>query len=357
MIKLPVFLIMIFTSVFYFLFWLFPNLTEIFYGNLIFPVARLMLNTLIFLVPLPLFYVFILGVVAYAIYKGVVIFGKHSYGVKRKLIELSRTYLKGVLILICFFYWIWGFNYLRPSATQSLQLTLDPISKERVFDQLHAVTYQINVLRDSLYTLGFKNPESFYEPPFKGDKLMDPFNHFLDRHNFMRFNQVPLKLWYPEGFLLRNNTSGMYFPFTGECTIDPGIHPLQMPFTAAHEMGHGVGFTNEGFCNLLALVVCTSSNNLYFQYSGYLTYWRYLAREARTLDRERYSAFVDGKLNELIVEDLKAIYQQRDKFPEWFPQLQRQVYDGYLRAHGVPEGIASYSQVLMLADSYFKLYE
>ena len=78
-------------------------------------------------------------------------------------------------------------------------------------------------------------------------------------------------LYRPNGILLRFNSSGVYFPFTGEGHVDNGLHPVSKPFTIAHELGHGYGFGSEDVCNFLGFLACVRSDNPAIRYAGYLT--------------------------------------------------------------------------------------
>ncbi len=336
--------------------WLSPSAMNFLYGELIYPSVRLTLNTLSWLFPIPLFKVFIILVLT-AIGRGVFFRLKKRRGnVGNRWLNVLWYMLRTGIIIACGFYWIWGFNYLMPSPVEQLGLSTKPVPAERVNEMLYAYTDSVNKLRAELYDEGFENSENFFELTVDYDRLAEYLNRVLAVHGFKQYSSYPLRHWRPKGVLLRNSTAGMYFPFTGEATIDPGLHPLQLPFTSSHEMGHSAGFTDEGFCNLLAYLATTRSEDPFIRYSGFLTFWRYLARAARSFDREFYSEFIEENLSELVVGDLQSIYENRAKYPDWFPGLQRRVYDSYLRAHGVTEGVASYNQMIILAESYEKLY-
>lgn len=335
-----------------------PYLADQIYGELIFPSFRLILDTIHFTFPVPVFLCLIPLVFGVFIYYSISIL---STGVKPKgvrLLNWMKFILYFSIIISSSFYWLWGFNYLRTSSIDKLELRTQPIEQDRVFEMLEQQTFTLNLLRKKLSQIEALNPED----NFLGIKpdyclLSSGLQDFLRDHGFASFGKFRLRYWRPEGILLRNSTAGMYFPFTGEPTIDPGLHPLQKPFTASHEMAHAAGFTDEGFCNLVAWLVCIHSEDNFIRYAGQLALWRYTARAASQLNRERYVAFIDKYLSDEIRSDLLSIQENRDRFPDFFPGLQRRVYDTYLRAHGVSEGIASYNNLLMLVESYSARFE
>jgi len=173
----------------------------------------------------------------------------------------------------------------------------------------------------------------------------------LEKLNYPTAGTVRGRQLQPKGILLRFSTAGVYFPWTGESNIDAGLHPIQIPFTMAHEFAHGYGFTDEGTCNFLAYLACIQSENKMFQYSGHLSYWRYLASSYRRFDRENYTAYFKT-LPKGIIADLYAIDANSDKYPNILPELRDAAYDTYLKTQGIGEWMKSYSRIVMLVKAW-----
>lgn len=349
----PVLLTGLATILTYLAFSLFPILADRIYGDLIFPAFRLFFDIIHFVFPIPIFLVLIPIVLSYFFYRSINLLFMPKKPFRGRMLDWSKFVILLFLALASGFYWLWGFNYLLTSPIDELELRMDPIEQDRLFEMLEQQTAEINVLRTSLSEVEVLNPGSNFSglsPDYRS--LSSGLQFFLRKHGFLSFGEFRLRYWWPEGILLRNSSAGMFFPFTGEPTIDPGLHPLQKPFTATHEMAHAAGFTDEGFCNLVAWLVCIHSEDEFIRYAGKLALWRYTARAASRLNRERYLNFIENHLIEEVIGDLHAIQKNSERFPDFFPGLQRRVYDTYLRAHGVQEGIASYSNLLMLVESY-----
>ena len=338
------------------LFYFFPKFTDLVYGEWIFPSVRLFYNTLSFISPIPLVLFFILWcivlLVGYFIKKPYAAYPSFL----NKLMKVGADLLYFALFLIASFYWVWGMNYFRSSESARFHLEVEAIEQDRLKDWILTWTEEINNSRTALPFENDEDVRNYLSQLDLNTHLEKSFYELKNFHQLTAFRHVPVMLWRPKGLWLRNSTAGFYFPFTGEATLDNGLHPYQIPFTTAHEMAHAIGFTDEGVCNLLAVLVCMSAENEFIQYSGKLTLWRYLAREIRRLDPDFYATIFEEKLSDAVKNDLIAIHRNSQKYPDWFPGLQRRVYDTYLRAHGIREGIASYNEVLMLADSYFKLF-
>ncbi len=159
------------------------------------------------------------------------------------------------------------------------------------------------------------------------------------------------RLLFPKGILLRISTAGVYIPFTGEGHIDPGLHHLQLPFVMAHEMSHAYGIGGEGDCNFLAYLSCTSSENSYLKYVGFLYYWRYVAPDYRAYRPEEYKIIWEN-LPLGIKNDLRAIREEMNKYPDILPAVRDAAYNTYLKAQGIDDGIKNYDRVTMLAHAW-----
>ena len=68
----------------------------------------------------------------------------------------------------------------------------------------------------------------------------------------------------------RTGYSGMYFGLTGEANINNMIHGAYLPGVLAHEHAHHLGIFSEDEANFVAILACIKSDNIVFQYSGYL---------------------------------------------------------------------------------------
>jgi hypothetical protein len=56
-----------------------------------------------------------------------------------------------------------------------------------------------------------------------------------------------------------------------------------------------------------------------------------------------------------VKNDLRAIYNEMDKYPDILPTVRDVVYNNYLKAQGISEGIQNYSRILMLEKGRKKM--
>lgn len=155
----------------------------------------------------------------------------------------------------------------------------------------------------------------------------------------------------PRGSLLRLRTSGIYIPHVFEGHIDNGIYYKQKPFTLAHEMAHGYGYTDESVCNFIGYLTCTQSDLPQLQYSAELAYWRYLAKYYKYWYPEQWQLDYE-QLHPDIKEDLAQIRHHILRYKDIMPKMRDVIYDNYLKSHGVKAGIKSYDEMIHLVAAY-----
>ena len=254
---------------------------------------------------------------------------------KVKLFVALKGVIRGVMSIVILFYWLWGFNYGSISFLDYNQVKVEPVDFEFVEDEYFRVLDTLNKM-----SLGIEHVQW---DSIDQQNLDNHLRSFLDKY-YVNANLNPVvHSIKPKGFLLRLGAQGIYLPWIGQGQIDAGLHDLQKPFTYLHELGHGFGITNEGECNFLAYQVGINIDDVYVQYSVYLAYWRYLARQMLMVGCH------DTELMSLdLREDLRDIYANYDKYPDLFPRFRRQSYDWYLKAQGVEEGMKSYSEIIMM---------
>jgi hypothetical protein len=290
--------------------------------------------------PFPSLFLFIAGAV---IYVGYVL---TNYKNKPKSISTIPTRRQkvlqitvNVLVFLVTFYWVWGFHYFQPNLKERWSLNITNIDSIYLRQQIENILPDLLAYRqmisdsqiDSLKDGGFIRME---------DELRKQLIVVLPEMGWKTAGNVRIRNLQPEGFLLRLSTAGIYIPYVFEGHVDYGLHPLQLPFTVAHEMAHGYGVTDEGDCNTIALIVCLKSENPLYKYASLLTYFRYLYFDPRWPDDQK--SFILASMPEVIKGDLYSIKKQSARFPDVFPVIRDFMYETYLRLMGVEEGLLSY---------------
>ena len=330
----------------------FPHLIETFYSRGLFQIYRYISDYTISLSPVPLLYVFLLLFAGWGIF---------NY-LKRK--HKQRTYKSKILSfffslsaftggLIFFFILLWGFNYVRIPLEKQLNILPDPLANNELkaeFERASSMLFEIY----SRYELE-KNTKDYELVNLENEMRIEVVKT-LQRFGYPTPGRVRARLIKPKGLLLRISTAGVYLPWVGECHIDAGLHPIQIPNVMAHELAHGYGITDEGACNFIALQTCLNADNLFYQYSGSLSYWKTVASNYRQNFPGEYNQF-KTKMPQGILEDIRAINENLDKYPDIFPDGRDFFYNNYLKSQGISEGLQNYSRVILLEVAYKKAQE
>ncbi len=351
LIRDPWFIFLLFTLALRVLFQAYPYLTEHFYSRGFFQVVRNILDYLLGWMPFPLVYL-LFAFLLWKLGKGIrhLIWDK-TRSLLPRLLQSGRHLLSFCCATVALFYWLWGYNYNRVPIEEQLALPPVSLTTEDIKTTLEAQTALVLHLRlqiqaDSSQAMDQTFPAEQLEPAVRQD-----VQALLQSLQFPTPGHVRGRQPFWPGFLLRFGAAGIYNPFTGECNIDRGMHDLTKPYNLAHEFCHGYGFGDEGTCNFLAYLALSQSNQPFLRYSAELDYWRELAGTYKRLEPEVYASFRAG-LPSGFRADLDHIYQKIDQYPEFFAAFRYTLYDNYLKAQGIPEGMDNYGKVIQLVAAW-----
>ena len=136
---------------------------------------------------------------------------------------------------------------------------------------------------------------------------------------------------------------GMTNPFFLDIVVNPDVLPMERPEVLAHEWAHLAGYADEAEANFIAWLTCVRGDPM-AQYAGWLSIYQHLWAALPREDRRVVSA----SLAEGPRADLRAMAARHARASPMVQRAQRGVYDVYLRANRVEEGIARYSAVARL---------
>jgi hypothetical protein len=135
---------------------------------------------------------------------------------------------------------------------------------------------------------------------------------------------------------------GMTDPFFLEIIINPDVLDFERPFVVTHEWAHLAGYANEEEANFVAWLTCVRGNAL-ARYSAWLAAYEHALAALPRNEREGLNQLDAGPL-----QDLEAMAARYATSSPVVRKAARGVYDEYLRANRVHEGIASYDAVVRL---------
>lgn len=242
-----------------------------------------------------------------------------------------------------------GVNYYRTSFAESAGYRAEKYTVEELKNTCIWLTDHVNKLAEQV------------ERNEKGTMILsgDEQETAVSAMNTIGSKYSELQGFYPKPKGLMNHwilsvqsISGIYSPFTIEANYNTGMTDYNIPFTACHELSHLRGFMKEEEANFIAFLACTESENLDFQYSGYLLGWINTMNLLYKIDYESWEE-IRPILSEAVEPDLKANSEFWDKYDGAVAEVADRINDTYLKANGQDEGVLSYGRMADLIVVYY----
>ncbi len=172
---------------------------------------------------------------------------------------------------------------------------------------------------------------------------------------------VPKELAF-SGFFSQQYMMGYYFPFSMEANYNGTMYIANVPSTLCHELSHVKGFIYEDDANFIGYLACTSSEDAFFRYSGYLSVLDYLNRDLyESLGHSREAYLMYESCSPLVESD--NIFLTKEAWEEvesravidtgTVRQASRSFLETNLQINGIEEGIASYGDVVEQLLAYY----
>ena len=234
---------------------------------------------------------------------------------------------------------LWGFNYRRVPMTQRLEVETGAPEADAVRRLGMQAVERMNALHRAAHGVGWVG-EEWRQPALRAA--------FAETQALLADTPAAAP------GRLKGSVFGPYFRWTGvdgminplglEVLANPDLLGFERPFVAAHEWAHLAGYADESEANFVGWLTCLRGD-VPAQYSGWLyLYWQ-VSGEVGHDDRAALAAALDPGPR----RDVDAIVA-RLRRGQW-PLLRTAgwaVYDQYLKANRVDEGIRSYGAVVTL---------
>lgn len=153
-------------------------------------------------------------------------------------------------------------------------------------------------------------------------------------------------------FLSAMDFTGFYFAFTGEANLNVDSPQCYLPVTICHELAHQQGIASEQECNFVGIMAAITCDDPAYNYSGYLQGYVYLANALYRADRDAWQVIRDTIPREALI-DLQYHRAYWAQFEGPVKTVSTTVYDGFLKANGLEDGIANYGTVVDLLLAYY----
>lgn len=254
---------------------------------------------------------------------------------------LGQTAVSGVSLAAAaylVFLGTWGLNYRREPLASRLDFDRSRVTDDSVRDLGRSVVARLNALRPNLHDADWPD----------WDDLPAELGPAFDRVQRQLARVEPAAPGLPKWSVLtfyfeRAGVSGMTDPFALEVVVDRSQLPFERPFVTAHEWAHLAGYAAESEANFIGWLVCFQGPPV-AQYSGNLALLMYVLRAVpRDEARSLLAALAPAPR-----ADLAAIARHAERTWDWLQRPAWWVYDRYLRANQVPQGVRSYGVALQL---------
>ena len=163
-------------------------------------------------------------------------------------------------------------------------------------------------------------------------------------------------------FFSQQYMMGYYFPFSMEANYNDVMYIANIPATMCHELSHTKGFIYEDEASFIAYLACISSDDLFFEYSGYLSVLSYINNdlyESLGKDKELYRQYMQP--SEPVVHDrvflTKEAWDRVEKSAVIDTETVKRASDKFVETNlilnGVEQGSAVYCDVVDRVLDYY----
>lgn len=250
---------------------------------------------------------------------------------------LGRLVTAAAVVYLLFLL-LWGLNYRRVSLTDRLVLDRDA-SPETILELGRLAVHQLNVMHAAAHSEGWRTS------PWREHRMRDAYHAVLSDLSDAR-TTVPgrLKASLLGPYFRWTSVDGMINPFGLEVLANPDLLEFEKPFVAAHEWAHLAGYADESEASFVGFLTCMRAATP-AAYSGWLfLYWE-VNSEIGPGDRRQLAS----RLEEGPRADVTAIGERvRRGQVAAVRDAGWRVYDEYLKANRVEEGVRNYGLVLTL---------
>ena len=265
----------------------------------------------------------------------------------RRMLALSAAWLW----LWCGLCWLWNGAYYADTFAQRAGLEAEPYSVEELasvtaYFARQAAGLSDQVTRDGEGYFAEALADCFAAGPEVYENLAEEFP-CLDIAAVRAKPLVFSRLQSILGF------TGVYFPFTGEANVNVDAPACLVPATIAHEMAHQRMVASELEANFVGIAACVTSDNVVFQYSGYLMGLIQLCNALYPVDAQAWQTIVQESFTPQLSTDWNDNNAYWAALESPVSDGAEQAYDSFLKGNGQELGIHSYGACVDLLVAYF----
>lgn len=227
----------------------------------------------------------------------------------------------------------WGLNYRRVPLEAKLDFERSRISPDAAARLAIASIGQLNTGHEAAHAQTFR-------PEHAGYALADTLRQLGLRR--LPMTGHPKRSLF-EFYFRHAAIDGMTVPIFLEVILNPDLLPVELPSVLVHEWAHLAGYADESEANFVAWITGVRSEDPVARYSAWLDAYRLSVNALPRQARATLPPLEPGPR-----ADLRAIAARYERSSPAVRTAARNVYDSYLKANRIEEGIENYGVVLQL---------
>ena len=284
----------------------------------------------------------------------IVVFGIHRAKQSgTRFVRFMCAPLALVVFLYTTFVFTIGCGYRGKTLDEKLALEAKPVSVSELYSTAEILLAETNALAVHLTQEAGGASVMPYTYREMNEKLLAAYDTVSDKHPFLQRMRTRVKAVSVSEWMSYTHITGVYTYMTGEANINNVFPDYTIPFTAAHELAHQRGIARENEANFVAFLVCTSSEDDYLRYSGYMNMLEYVTSALYSADPEAYYRLAEDYSVSIIYE-MRAYREFYKKYKDSVVgEISGSINDAYLQIQGTP-GTRSYGMVVDLAVAYYR---
>jgi hypothetical protein len=267
-----------------------------------------------------------------------VVRGPRTGGRLPALARSAATLAATAAVVYLAFLLLWGLNYRRVPLERRVDFSRERVTPAAARALAVKVTARVNALQPQLPRA------SWPDWPQTASALAEPFSR-VHRQLGAGWTVQPgrpkrsVLSWYFD----RAAVDGMTDPFFLEVLVNQSLLPFERPAVLAHEWAHLAGYASEAEASFVGWLACLQGPPA-VEYSAHLSLlWHLLPALPPGEERDLVS-----RLPASARDDLRAIARRLSLSSPHVRQAAWRVYDRYLKANRVEQGVRSYGQALDL---------
>lgn len=343
----------------------FPIFIERFYTNGIYIVISSFLRSIFGWLPFSVGDIIYTIIIILLVRFIVLIIKKRFKNIKPQLLQLGAF----ISIFYFCFYSFWGLNYSRLPIvyTMALESEISVSSSDSVRDS--ANPYDIKKLKNLTDKLLAKlillqselvdHDSLAVRVPYSKSEILENtsigYNNLSKTFPQFKYNPTSIKKSFFSLPLTYMGFAGYLNPITGEAQVDYLIPKISLPMTSSHEVAHQLGIASESEANFIGFLAASFHDDQYFQYSAYLSGFRYALHDIYTYDPELYKKYIE-KVPLGIKKNIRENQEFWKRYENPVEPLFKIFYDNYLKVNQQESGLLSYNQMVGLLISYDAKY-